>query len=46
MTTKGLAVLSDCAAAGIGGDPSSGANYLGYHSTRASGFCSAADMSH
>ena len=33
MTTKGLLVLSDCAAAGIAGDPSSGANLLatGYH---------------
>ena len=30
MTTKGLAVLSDCAAAGITGDSSSGANYLAY----------------
>lgn len=30
MTTKGLAVLSDCAASGISGDPSSGANYLAY----------------
>jgi hypothetical protein len=28
MTTTGLAVLSDCAAAGIANDPSSGANYL------------------
>jgi hypothetical protein len=30
MTTKGLAVLSDCAAAGISNDASSGANYLGF----------------
>ena len=30
MTTKGLAVLSVCAAAGITGDSSSGANYLAY----------------
>jgi hypothetical protein len=30
MTTKGLAVLSDCAAPGISGDSSSGANYLAY----------------
>lgn len=30
MTTTGLAVLSDCAAAGISGDSSSGANYLAY----------------
>jgi hypothetical protein len=30
MTTKGLAVLSDCAAAGITGDSSSGANYLAF----------------
>jgi hypothetical protein len=33
MTTTGLLVLSDCAAAGSAGDPSSGANYLAstYH---------------
>ena len=33
MTTKGLLILSDCAAAGIPNDPSSGANLLatGYH---------------
>jgi hypothetical protein len=33
MTTKGLLILSDCAASGIAGDPSSGANLLatGYH---------------
>jgi hypothetical protein len=30
MTTKGLAVLSDCAAPGISGDSSSGANYLAF----------------
>ncbi|MDQ3866715.1 MAG: hypothetical protein M3304_07780 [Actinomycetota bacterium] len=28
MTSRGLMVLSDCAASGISGDPSSGANYL------------------
>jgi hypothetical protein len=33
MTAKGLLVLSDCAAPGISGDPSSGSNYLAgsYH---------------
>ena len=33
MTNKGLLILSDCAASGISGDPSSGANLLatGYH---------------
>jgi hypothetical protein len=30
MTSTGLAVLSDCAAPGIGGDSSSGANYLAF----------------
>ena len=30
MTTKGLAVLSDCAASGINGDASSGANFLAF----------------
>ncbi len=28
MTSRGLTVLSDCAASGISGDPSSGSNYL------------------